>query len=123
MFEGTGSTRRKYAGQTKDSSYAFSGDLDALEPGMVVVLTAAGTVSLAAGVPYGTVEHVDSDGMVAVCRYGRTRLVPVASGFTTVGAVSVVANADGALAAAGESAGRTALIDTIQDGVAAVTLL
>lgn len=133
LFVGTGSKRRKYAGQTIDATYEFSG-FDAANPpipGQAVVLDAAGVVSYGTtgDVPYGIIETVEDDGMVTVSRYGIIREAHVVTAFASVGAITVTVDGAGLLQVGADGAGRTALVDMFAadrgDGirVAALTLL
>lgn len=140
LFVGTGSKRRKYAGQTIDATYEFSVFNPASPPipGQAVVLTAAGVVGYgsAGDVPYGIIETVEDDGMVTVSRYGIIREAHVVTAFASVGVLRVAVDGAGKLRIAADAAGetpaepgRTALVDMFVadrgDGirVAALTLL
>lgn len=109
----------KFAGQRHHLTYATTGTV---EVGDAVVLTADGTVARGAGIPVGIVTLVEADGHATVLSYGEVITAKTAAKLTT-GYVQVLADASGQLAAAGENAGRPAIVHAAGDDEAAVTLL
>ena len=109
----------KFAGQRHTLTYAHTGTV---EIGDAVVITAAGTVARGAGIPAGIVTQVEDDGHVTVLSFGEVITARTAAELSP-GVTQVVADAQGRLAAAGENAGRTAIVHAASATEAAVTLL
>lgn len=109
----------KFAGQRHHITYAATGTV---EVGDAVVITADGTIARGAGIPAGIVTRVEDDGHATVLLYGEIITARTAAKLS-VGYGQFVANTSGQLAAAGENAGRPAIVHAAGDDEAAVTFL